>query len=75
MDFDGTRHAPSLPIDSRDDQEQRPPCRFHLRTVYMSGEVDVRKGEMDDFVRLVQENWGASADELNQLLREKRDER
>ena len=61
-----------------DDEEQRlyeeAFCRFHLRTVYMSGEVDIRKGEMDDFVRLAQENWGASADELNQLLREKRDE-
>ena len=61
-----------------DDEEQRlyeeAFCRFHLRTVYMSGEVDIRKGEMDDFVRLVQENWGASADELNQLLKEKRDE-
>ena len=42
--------------------------------MYISGEVDIKKGEMDDFVRLVQENWGASADELNQLLREKRDE-
>jgi len=62
-----------------DDEEQRlyeeAFCRFHLRTVYMSGEVDIRKGEMDDFVRLAQEHWGASADELNQLLREKRDER
>lgn len=61
-----------------DDEEQRlyeeAFCRFHLRTVYMSGEVDIRKGEMDDFVRLAQEHWGASADELNQLLREKRDE-
>ncbi len=61
-----------------DDEEQRlyeeAFCRFHLRTVYMSGEVDVRKGEMDDFVRLAQEHWGASADELNQLLRGKRDE-
>jgi hypothetical protein len=37
-------------------------------------EVDIKKGEMDDFVRLVRENWGASADQLNQLLREKRDD-
>ena len=61
-----------------DDEEQRlyeeAFCRFHLRTMYMSGEVDIKKGEMDDFVRLVQENWGASADELNQLLQEKRDD-